>query len=110
MIICDGILSDEIYRPDMSEEVKLSKIGFVIGHEITHGFDNLGSMYGKDGSLVVTEDNPYGWFTETDHNAFYEKVQKVVDYFNNIWPVPQNSCIGEIESGEAADDLVKRNT
>lgn len=105
MTICLGIINDDTYRLDMSEEEKLSGLGYVIGHELTHGFDGDGCKYGKDGSLVVTEANPYGWFTESDFNAFYGKVGNVIDYFNAIWPTPESSCIGEALQGEAIADM-----
>lgn len=103
--IMDGFLNDGTYRLDMSKEEKLATLGEVIGHELTHGFDPNGIQYDKDGNMVVTEDNPYGWMPEADYNAFMEKANKLADYFSTFVPYPYNKCDGSLYWGEAAADI-----
>ncbi|SEP93554.1 Predicted metalloendopeptidase [Lachnospiraceae bacterium NE2001] len=103
--ILDGFISDNTYRTDMTKEEKLATIGEVIGHELTHGFDPLGIQYDKDGNMVVTEDNPYGWMPEEDYNAFQERAGRLSDYFSSITPFPYNRCDGSLYSGEASADI-----
>ena len=55
--IFDGFISEDTYRLDMKEEEKLARLGEIIGHELTHGYDPEGIKYDKDGNMVQTEDN-----------------------------------------------------
>ncbi len=103
--ILNGFITDETYRSDMSYEEKLGRLGEVIGHELTHGFDPMGIQYDKDGNMVVTDDNPYGWMPEEDYKAYTERAQKLVDYFSKFAPYPYSKCDGNIYRGEAAADI-----
>ncbi|HAG69028.1 MAG TPA: hypothetical protein DCL38_03545, partial [Lachnospiraceae bacterium] len=103
--ICGGIIGEGFYTKDMSEEEKLAAIGAVIGHEMTHGFDPDGVQYDSEGVYIATEDRPWGFFTEADHNVFKEKVSKMETYFNKIWPFPEAHCDGELLTGEATADM-----
>ena len=103
--ILAGFVTDDIYRPDMPEEEKLAVMGEIIGHELTHGFDPDGIRYDKDGNMVITNENPYGWMPESDYLAFMERAQKIADYFDHIRPFPYASCPGGSQWGEAAADF-----
>lgn len=52
-------------------------IGFAIGHEITHGFDDLGRQFDKDGSAT-------NWWEEKTKQAFVEKAQCFIDQYGNF--------------------------
>ena len=101
----DGFVSEDTYRLDMKEEEKLARLGEIIGHELTNGFDPSGIKYDKDGNMVETEDNPYGWMTEEDYEAFQKKAGKLSEYFDRIIPFPYSACSGDTVCGEAAADI-----
>ena len=103
--ILDGFLNDGTYRKDMSQEEKLATLGEVIGHELTHGFDPNGIKYDKDGNMVVTDENPYGWMPEEDYNAYTERAERLANYFSKFIPYPYDKCDGTIYQGEAAADI-----
>ena len=103
--ILDGFINDYTYRLDMSYEEKLGRLGEVIGHELTHGFDPNGIQYDKDGNMVVSEENPFGWMPEEDYKAYTERAQRLSDYFSTFTPYPYNRCDGNIYRGEAAADI-----
>ena len=103
--ILAGFVPDEAYRPDMPLEEKLSGIGAIIGHELTHGFDPDGIRYDKNGNMAVTDDNPYGWMPEEDYKAFMERAGKIAVFFDRVRPFPYASCPGGTQWGEAAADI-----
>ena len=103
--ILSGFVNEATYRKDMSPEEKLGKLGEVIGHELTHGFDPLGIQYDKDGNKVVTDGNPYGWLPEEDYKAFMERADRIAAYYSAIKPFPYAACEGERVWGEAAADI-----
>ena len=108
--ILNGFLNDRTYRRDMSIEQKLGTIGEVIGHELTHGFDPNGIQYDKDGNMVMTDENPYGWMPEEDYRAYKERAGKLADYFSSFIPYPYNRCDGNTYQGEAAADITGMET
>ena len=103
--ICAGFVTDTSYRVDMPIEEKLAKLGEILGHELTHGFDPDGIQYDLNGNMVVTDDNPSGWLPKEDYEAFMKRAGKVADYFDNIHPLPDISCPGDMVWGEAAADI-----
>ena len=72
-------------------------IGVVIGHEMTHGFDDQGRLYDKDGNL---ED----WWTEADAKSFQDRAQKLVTYFDRIEVLPGLHANGKLTLGENIAD------
>ena len=72
-------------------------IGVVIGHEMTHGFDDQGRQYDKDGNLK-------DWWTEEDAKNFKERAQVLVDWFNNIKVLPDLNANGQLTLGENIAD------
>ncbi|HEV8541239.1 MAG TPA: M13 family metallopeptidase, partial [Verrucomicrobiae bacterium] len=73
-------------------------IGAVIGHEITHGYDDQGRKYDADGNLN-------DWWTEADGKAFEARAQKVVDQYNAFEPLPGLHVNGKLTLGENIADL-----
>ena len=104
-LILAGFVQDAVYRPEMAKEEKLAKLGEIVGHELTHGFDPLGIQFDGNGNMVATEENPCGWMPEEDYAAFQERAGKVADYFDAVWPFPYESCNGTVVTGEATADI-----
>jgi len=100
--ILDGYFADPVqYRIDMSPEEKLAKVGAVIGHEITHGFDINGSKFDKNGFKR-------NWWQSNDKSKFDALNQATLTIYMALSPYPGNSY-GAINSsnveGEVAADL-----
>lgn len=72
-------------------------IGVVIGHEMTHGFDDQGRQYDKDGNLK-------DWWTEEDAKKFEERAQVMVNFFDSIEVAPGVHANGELTLGENIAD------
>jgi predicted metalloendopeptidase len=73
-------------------------IGFVIGHEITHGFDQQGSQFDKDGNFA-------NWWTDADAAAFQELNDRVVAQYDAIEVLPDLFVNGQITIGENVADM-----
>lgn len=76
-----GILQGVFFSADRPRYMNYGAIGFVIGHEITHGFDDQGRQFDKDGNLV-------DWWQEKTKKAFVEKAQCIIDQYGN-YSVPE---------------------
>lgn len=72
-----AILQKPFYSLDQSESENLGGIGAVIGHEISHAFDNNGAQFDEKGNL-------FNWWTEKDYAAFKELTKKMIDEWDNI--------------------------
>lgn len=97
--IIGGILGGAFYNPEMSQEEKLACIGMVIGHEISHAFDDQGSQYDKDGNVK-------DWWTQEDYDAFGARAQKLIDYYDTIVPFDGGENYPGINvQGEAIADI-----
>jgi predicted metalloendopeptidase len=72
-----AIYDDVFFDLRQSPEIHYGGIGTIIGHEIIHSFDNNGSRYDVDGTLV-------DWWTETDKIKYHHEVQKIVSQYANI--------------------------
>ena len=92
------MLGGNFYTEGGSEAANMGRIGAVVGHEITHGFDSMGCMYDKDGNLS-------NWWTAEDSAAFAERTKKVSDYFGSIQVLPGKNVDGELVVTEAVADL-----
>ena len=92
-----GILQPPFFNPDADDAVNYGAIGVVIGHEMTHGFDDQGSLFDKDGNMN-------NWWTAEDRAAFVEKTHVLVDQFNEIEIVPGLMANGELTLGENIAD------
>lgn len=71
-----GILRDEVYSSDHPQYMNYGGIGYIVGHEITHGFDNNGAAYDKDGYLL-------DWWTEKSKKNFEEKYKCLIEQYGN---------------------------
>ena len=76
-----AILQPPFYNPDADDAVNYGAIGVVIGHEMTHGFDDQGRQFDKDGNMN-------NWWTEEDTAAFNEKAAVLVKQFDAIEVLP----------------------
>lgn len=92
-----GILQYPFFDMSADDAFNYGAIGVVIGHEMTHGFDDQGRLYDKDGNL---ED----WWTETDAKSFQERAQKLVTYFDGIEVLPGLHANGKLTLGENIAD------
>ena len=92
-----GILQPPFFDMNADDAANYGAIGVVIGHEMTHGFDDQGRNYDKDGNLA-------DWWTEQDAATFKEKAQLIVDHFNSIEVAPGVHGNGEFTLGENIAD------
>ena len=76
-----AILQPPFYNSSADDAVNYGAIGVVIGHEMTHGFDDQGREFDKDGNMA-------NWWTEADAAAFKERTDILVDQFNKIVILP----------------------
>jgi len=93
-----AILQPPFFFMDQDDAVNYGAIGVVIGHEMTHGFDDQGRNYDKDGNLN-------NWWQESDAVAFEAKAQKVIDLFNNYSELDSLHVDGELTIGENIADF-----
>ena len=93
-----GILQPPQFDPRVDDAVNYGAIGMVIGHELTHGFDDEGRKYDAAGNLR-------DWWTEEDARRFVERSQKLVDQFNGYIGVDTLHVNGKFTLGENIGDL-----
>lgn len=98
MVFPAGILQPPFYSVDAAIPVNLGAMGMVVGHELTHGFDDQGSQFDADGNLK-------DWWVEGVKAAFKEKTQCVANQYNNYEPVPGSKINGQLTLGENIADL-----
>ncbi len=92
-----GILQYPFFDMNADDAFNYGAIGVVIGHEMTHGFDDQGRQYDKDGNLK-------DWWTAEDAERFNERSKVMVDYFNKIEVAPGVMANGEMTLGENIAD------
>ena len=92
-----GILQPPFYSPSIDPAVNYGSIGVVIGHEMTHGFDDEGSKY--DGHGNVRE-----WWTPEDRSKFDARTDCEVKEYGNFEPVPGQKLNGKLTLGENTAD------
>ena len=95
-VILNGLVSGFLFSEDI--EVLYSTLGTVIGHEITHGFDSSGSQFDEYGQQN-------SWWADADWNKFNAKVQKMINFYNNITLYGDSKAIGEKNNTEATADM-----
>jgi len=93
-----AILQPPFFFMDQDDAVNYGAIGVVIGHEMTHGFDDQGRNYDKDGNLN-------NWWKDSDAVAFDEKAQQIIDLFNNYPELDSLHVDGELTIGENIADF-----
>ena len=92
-----GILQPPFYNSDADDAVNYGAIGVVISHEMTHGFDDQGRLFDKDGNLN-------NWWTGVEEQAFKQKTALLVDQFNKVEVLPGVFANGEATLGENIAD------
>ena len=93
-----GILQPPFFSADADDAVNYGGIGAVIGHEMTHGFDDQGRQYDAQGNLK-------NWWTPEDTKNFKERSEKVVTQFNAYQPIEGLHVNGKLTQGENIADL-----
>ncbi len=93
-----GILQFPFFDPNADDAVNYGGIGAVIGHEISHGFDDSGSQYDKDGNLK-------NWWTNEDRAKFNERTDLLVKQFNDYTVLDTVHVNGKLTLGENIGDL-----
>lgn len=92
-----AILQPPFFNPDADDAVNYGAIGVVIGHEMTHGFDDQGRNYDKDGNLT-------DWWTADDAARFTERADKLVEQYDNILVLDTVHANGRYTLGENIAD------
>ena len=93
-----GILQPPFFDLEMDDAINYGAIGAVIGHEITHGYDDKGRQYDADGNLQ-------DWWTAADAKEFEARAQTLVDQYSAYEPVPGLKVNGKLTLGENIADL-----
>lgn len=93
-----GILQPPFFSADADDAVNYGGIGAVIGHEITHGFDDKGSRFDADGHFA-------NWWTDEDRAEFDKRAAVLVEQFNAYEPLEALHVNGELTLGENIADL-----
>ena len=93
-----GILQPPFFYKDADDAVNYGAIGVVIGHELTHGFDDQGRLYDKTGNLKE-------WWTKSDETKFKERTKILVDQFSSFKVLDTLHANGKLTLGENIADL-----
>lgn len=93
-----AILQPPFFTADADDAVNYGGIGAVIGHEISHGFDDQGSKYDGDGNLE-------NWWTDADRQAFEALANRLVAQFEGYEALPGKTLNGRLTLGENIADL-----
>ena len=92
-----GILQYPFFDPKADDAFNYGAIGVVIGHEMTHGFDDQGRHYDKDGNMT-------DWWTKEDGKNFEARTGKYADFFSAIKVLPDLNANGKLTLGENLAD------
>jgi len=93
-----GILQPPFFNPNAEDAINYGSIGAVIGHEMTHGFDDQGRHFDKNGNMV-------DWWTEEDEVEFKKRTQLLIDQFNEFVVIDTLHISGELTLGENIADF-----
>jgi len=93
-----GILQSPFFGADRGVAANFGGIGMVIGHELTHGFDDQGAQFDSDGNLK-------NWWTKEDKEKFDAKGQCVADMYSSFEAAPKAFVNGKLTLGEDIADL-----
>jgi predicted metalloendopeptidase len=93
-----AILQPPFFDPAADDAVNYGAIGAVIGHELSHGFDDQGRKSDGDGNLR-------DWWTQDDASRFKEKATRLVSQYHSFEPLPGQKVNGELTLGENIGDL-----
>ena len=93
-----AILQPPFFYPNADDAVNYGAIGMVIGHEMTHGFDDQGRHFDKDGNMV-------NWWTKKDEEAFQERTKLLVDQYSSFVVLDTVHVNGKLSLGENIADF-----
>ena len=93
-----GILQPPFFDPKADDAVNYGSLGFVIGHEMTHGFDDSGSQFDAQGNLK-------NWWTEADKQAYESRTDLVVKQYDAYEPLKGEHVNGKLTLGENIADI-----
>ncbi|KAM4771663.1 endothelin-converting enzyme-like 1 [Rhinophrynus dorsalis] len=97
MVFPAGILQPTLYDPDFPQSLNYGGIGTIIGHELTHGYDDWGGQYDSFGNLMH-------WWTEDSYSKFLKKAECIVDLYENF-TVYNQRVNGRLTLGENIADM-----
>ena len=92
-----GILQRPFFDMEADDAFNYGAIGVVIGHEMTHGFDDQGRQFDKDGNM-------HDWWAASDGEQFKERTDKYADFFTAIKVLPDLNANGRLTLGENLAD------
>ena len=93
-----AILQFPFYNVNVDDAINYGGMGCVIGHEITHGFDDQGRQYDATGNIR-------DWWKKEDTERFNKRAQKIIDQFNQYVPIDSMHINGQLTQGENIADL-----
>lgn len=93
-----GILQPPYFDMNADDALNYGGIGMVIGHEITHSFDDQGAQYDKDGNVT-------NWWTREDYEKFKARTQQVIDLYNTFTVLDTVHVKGALTVGENTADI-----
>ena len=93
-----GILQPPFFNPNADDAVNYGAIGMIIGHEMTHGFDDQGAQYDKDGNLK-------NWWSNSDSVKFHGKTKQIIAQYNSFTILDSVHINGALTTGENIADL-----
>ncbi len=93
-----GILQFPFFDPAADDAINYGGIGMVIGHEMTHGFDDQGAQYNKDGNLK-------NWWAPADSAKFVAKSKQVIDLYSTFTVLDSLHVNGQLTTGENMADI-----
>jgi predicted metalloendopeptidase len=97
MVFPAGILQPPFFSASWTVPVQLGAMGLVVGHELTHGFDDQGAQFDKDGNLV-------DWWSKDTEDKFKAKTGCVADQYSKYEPLPGLNINGKLTNGENIAD------
>uniref|UniRef100_A0A8C8F691 Endothelin converting enzyme-like 1 n=1 Tax=Oncorhynchus tshawytscha TaxID=74940 RepID=A0A8C8F691_ONCTS len=97
MVFPAGILQPTLYDPDFPQSLNYGGIGAIIGHELTHGYDDWGGQYDRHGNLKQ-------WWTEESYKKFQKKAECIVKLYDNF-TVYNQKVNGRLTLGENIADM-----
>ncbi|MFZ0455804.1 MAG: M13 family metallopeptidase [Ignavibacteriaceae bacterium] len=93
-----AILQPPFFNQNADDAINYGAMGAVIGHEITHGFDDQGRQYDASGNVK-------DWWTKDDETKFNEHAKKIIEQFDSYMPVDTMHVNGKLTEGENIADL-----
>ncbi|XP_078521517.1 endothelin-converting enzyme-like 1 [Lissotriton helveticus] len=97
MVFPAGILQPTLYDPEFPQSLNFGGIGTIIGHELTHGYDDWGGQYDRHGNLKH-------WWTEDSYSKFLKKAECIVNLYDNFTVYAQR-VNGRLTLGENIADM-----